>query len=194
MNNNQNTASRKTSIITSAAICVLIGAAIWFVIGFYRISDASFASSDSDITATAILADEDTDNADEVATDEVDCDFEQPVCGTLTSAFGNRWGKTHTGIDIGADYGTDILAALDGTVTFSGQMSGYGNYITVDHGDDMETAYGHCEELYVQVGEKVKRGDKIAAVGSTGNSTGPHLHFEVKLNGEFVNPLDYVIY
>ena len=97
-------------------------------------------------------------------------------------------------IDIGADSGTDILAAAGGTVTFSGQMSGYGNYIIIDHGNGIETAYGHCSKLLAEKGENVRRGDKIALVGSTGNSTGPHLHFEIKINGEFVDPLNYVFY
>ena len=73
-------------------------------------------------------------------------------------------------------------------------MSGYGNYIIIDHGNGIETAYGHCSKLLAEKGESVRRGDKIALVGSTGNSTGPHLHFEIKINGEFVDPLNYVFY
>ena len=77
---------------------------------------------------------------------------------------------------------------------FSGTADGYGNYIKIDHGGGLETAYGHCSVLAANVGDEVERGQTIAYVGSTGNSTGPHLHFEVKIDGEFKNPLDYVVY
>jgi len=94
----------------------------------------------------------------------------------------------HTGIDIGVATGTEIRAAKDGTVTTSGYSGDYGYLIAVSHGDGLVTKYAHCDTLLASVGQEVKAGDVIAKVGSTGNSTGPHLHFEVILNGEYLNP------
>ena len=112
---------------------------------------------------------------------------------TITSRFGARWGTTHTGTDIAAPTGTTIVAAAGGTVTFSGTGSnGYGKHIIIDHGNGVSTLYGHCSVLNVSAGEYVAQGQKIAAVGSTGNSTGPHLHFEVRKNGVTYNPQNYV--
>lgn len=118
-----------------------------------------------------------------------------PVTGRITSRFGANESirdHTHKGIDIGAAGGTPILATADGVVTRAGWSSGYGNLVVVDHGNGVTTYYGHCSKLYTSVGTTVKVGDKIAAVGSTGNSTGNHLHFEIRLNGKQVNPQKYV--
>ena len=120
--------------------------------------------------------------------------FTEPAQGVLTSGYGARWGRTHTGIDIGGDDGSDILAADGGLITLAGWVSGYGNYVVIDHENGYQTAYGHCSELLVAEGERVAQGQRIARMGSTGNSTGPHLHFEVKVDGEYQNPLDYVLY
>ena len=118
-----------------------------------------------------------------------------PVTGRITSRFGANESvrdHTHKGIDIGAAGGTPIYAAAGGTITYSGWESGYGYLVIIDHGNDVETYYGHCSKLYVSKGQQVNAGDKIAAVGSTGNSTGNHLHFEIRLNGAQVNPQKYV--
>lgn len=118
-----------------------------------------------------------------------------PVTGRITSRFGaveSIRDHTHKGIDIAATRGTPILAVASGTVTFAGWSSGYGYLVKIDHGSGVETYYGHCSKLYVSAGSTVEAGDKIAAVGSTGNSTGNHLHFEIRLNGEQVNPQKYV--
>lgn len=118
-----------------------------------------------------------------------------PVTGRITSRFGaveSIRDHTHKGIDIAATRGTPILSAASGTVTFAGWSSGYGYLVKIDHGSGVETYYGHCSKLYVSAGDTVEAGDKIAAVGSTGNSTGNHLHFEIRLNGEQVNPQKYV--
>lgn len=115
-----------------------------------------------------------------------------PSRGTYTSSFGMRWGRMHNGIDIGAPIGTPIYAALDGVVSFSGVEDGYGNMIKIDHGNGIETFYGHCSVLNVSKGRAVKRGDKIAEVGNTGNSTGPHVHFELRVNGVAKNPTQYL--
>lgn len=114
-----------------------------------------------------------------------------PTVGWLTSYFGVRDGIMHKGIDVAANLGTPIEAALDGTVSFSGIQNGYGKVVKIDHGNGMETIYAHCNKLYVNKGETIKKGTHIADVGSTGDSTGPHLHFEVKVNGNPVDPLKY---
>ena len=96
------------------------------------------------------------------------------------------------GIDIAATRGTPILATASGKVSFAGWSSGYGYLVKIDHGSGVETYYGHCSKLYVSAGDTVEAGEQIAAVGSTGNSTGNHLHFEIRLNGKQVNPQKYV--
>ena len=118
-----------------------------------------------------------------------------PVSGIITSRFGNRESIRsygHTGLDIAAPGGTPIKAAADGTVIFSGYSGGYGYVVKMDNGNGVETYYGHCRALYVSTGDEVEAGDVIAAVGSTGNSTGNHLHFEVRVDGEVVNPQNYL--
>ena len=118
-----------------------------------------------------------------------------PVTGRISSRFGTNESirdHTHKGLDIAASAGTPIKAVADGTVIRAGWSSGYGNLVVIDHGNGVTTYYGHCSRLYVSKGTSVKAGDNIAAVGSTGNSTGNHLHFEIRLNGEQVNPQKYV--
>lgn len=120
-------------------------------------------------------------------------EFAQPVSGTLTSSFGQRWNRAHCGIDVGASTGTMIYAADNGTVIYSQYNDGgYGNLVQIDHGNGFVTYYGHCSELLVKPGDVIAKGDPIAKVGSTGRSTGPHLHFEVRKDGEPQNPLEYV--
>jgi len=120
-----------------------------------------------------------------------------PAANNISSLFEYRWGSFHHGIDI-ADIGiymADIVASDTGIVTFSGwDDSGYGLMITIDHGNGYSTMYSHCEELYVNEGDIVYQGDTIAAVGSTGMSTGDHLHFEIWENGTAVNPCEYMNY
>ncbi len=121
-----------------------------------------------------------------------------PVSGPITSEFGWRThpifgnARFHSGLDIGADYGVPIHAAASGVVIESGWIGGYGNTIMIDHGSGIVTLYGHNESLAVGVGQQVNQGDVIAYCGSTGNSTGPHCHFEVRLGGEPVSPWDYL--
>lgn len=119
----------------------------------------------------------------------------KPISGTITSRYGesSRLRKsTHTGLDISATTGTDIKAVASGTVTCAKYSGSYGNLIKIDHGNGVETWYGHISKMYVKVGQEVKAGDVIAAVGSTGNSTGPHLHLEIRINGTHVNPQKYL--
>lgn len=119
----------------------------------------------------------------------------RPISGTITSRFGSsssRRVSKHTGLDIAAPTGTKIKACASGTVTFSGVKGSYGYMVVVNHGNGVETYYGHCSKLYVKAGQKVNQGDVIAAVGSTGNSSGPHLHLEIRLNGVAYNPQNYL--
>jgi murein DD-endopeptidase MepM/ murein hydrolase activator NlpD len=115
-----------------------------------------------------------------------------PVNGPITSPFGMRWGSLHPGIDIGAGSGTPIHAAATGRVIVSGYNGGYGNLLVIDHGRGLATAYAHQSRLAASVGQSVAQGQVIGYVGSTGFSTGPHLHFEVRVNGTPVDPLGYL--
>ena len=115
-----------------------------------------------------------------------------PVNGPLTSPFGYRWGRLHEGVDIGVGFGTPIHAAAGGTVIHAGWLGGYGNLVVVDHGNGLSTAYAHQQRIYVSPGQGVAQGDVLGEVGSTGHSFGPHLHFEVRVNGNPVDPLGYL--
>ncbi|GAA0771374.1 M23 family metallopeptidase [Clostridium subterminale] len=115
-----------------------------------------------------------------------------PIKGILTSTFGeNREGYYHKGIDLAANTGTKIQAALDGKVSFSGIADGYGKVVIIDHSDNLQTVYAHCSKLNVSKGDQVLRGQVIAEVGNTGDSTGPHLHFEIRVDGVPIDPLGY---
>ncbi|HXF81920.1 MAG TPA: peptidoglycan DD-metalloendopeptidase family protein [bacterium] len=118
--------------------------------------------------------------------------FIWPARGRLTSRFGWRRWRHHDGIDIAAPYGAPITAARDGVVVFSGWYQAYGRAIIIDHGQGLQTLYGHAARLLVRTGQRVTKGQIIAHVGSTGRSTGPHLHFEVRINGRPVNPIKYL--
>lgn len=119
----------------------------------------------------------------------------RPVSGMLTSRFGERSSirsSVHSGLDIAAPTGTPVKAAASGTVTFSGYKGSYGWLMVISHGNGVDTYYGHCSKLYLSAGAKVQQGQTIAAVGSTGNSTGSHLHLEVRVNGIAYNPQNFV--
>ena len=115
-----------------------------------------------------------------------------PVSGPVTSYFGWRWGRMHEGIDIAVPTGTAVVAAASGQVVYAGWMGGYGNLVLIDHGGGLATAYGHNSGFAVGGGQSVGQGQVIAYAGSTGNSTGPHVHFEVRVNGSPVDPLGYL--
>ena len=119
----------------------------------------------------------------------------KPVSGTISSRFGARSrvrSSAHTGLDIATSTGTPVVAAASGTVTFSGWKGSYGYLMVVTHSNGVQTYYGHCSKLYYNAGQTVSKGQKIAAVGNTGNSTGPHLHFEIRVNGVAYNPQNYL--
>lgn len=119
-----------------------------------------------------------------------------PVAGWLTSTYGTRKDPFseettfHPGLDISADYGAPVLATADGTVTSAGPNGAYGNMVVLDHGFGIDTKYGHLSRIIVMANQRVKRGDTIGYVGSTGHSTGPHLHYEIWMNGRLTNPKD----
>lgn len=123
-----------------------------------------------------------------------------PVMGTLWSEYGYRDHpidgeyKFHNGVDIGADQGREIGAFADGVVEYIGQNDAYGNYLQIDHGQGIKSFYAHCSQLCVRKGDVVTAGQKVAEVGSTGNATGPHLHFELKYNGMHIDPAYYIDY
>ncbi|HET9096906.1 MAG TPA: M23 family metallopeptidase [Candidatus Baltobacteraceae bacterium] len=121
-----------------------------------------------------------------------------PLAGQITSPFGERKNPMgpgqdfHPGLDIAADEGTPIAAASAGRVVWAGPDGGYGNLIVVDDGNGVTTRYGHCSQIFARVGEAVSPGQTIGAVGSTGHSTGPHLHFEVRVNDQPVDPAQFL--
>jgi murein DD-endopeptidase MepM/ murein hydrolase activator NlpD len=121
-----------------------------------------------------------------------------PVMAVISSPYGYRVHpidgeyKFHAGVDLAADYGTDIVAFADGTVDYIGESSEYGKYLQLRHADGVTSFYAHCSKLCVQQGQTVSLGEKVAEVGDTGYATGPHLHFELKLNGERLNPAYYI--
>ena len=116
----------------------------------------------------------------------------EPISGIITSRFGTRRSGTHTGLDIATSAGTPIRAASAGTVIHAGWKGNYGNLVKISHGNGIETWYAHCSKIYVSAGQQVNQGDVISAVGSTGNSTGPHLHLEIRVNGQALNPQNYL--
>ena len=118
-----------------------------------------------------------------------------PITGTITSRYGASSKirrSNHTGLDIAATLGTPIKVVSSGIVTCASYQGSYGNIVKIDHGNGIETWYAHTSKMYVEVGQEVKAGEIIAAVGTTGNSTGPHLHLEIRINGEHVNPQNYL--
>lgn len=115
--------------------------------------------------------------------------------GTISSRYGSVESvrdHVHSGLDIATSYGSPIMAVADGTVKYAGLSGGYGNLVIIEHGNNVETYYGHCSSILTSVGAQVKAGETIAKVGSTGNSTGNHLHFEIRINGVTVNPQKYI--
>lgn len=123
----------------------------------------------------------------------------KPARGWLTSRFGYRMspftGKAamHAGLDIAAAPGSPVYAPADGVVSYAGYDQGYGKLVSIDHGYGVSTRFGHTSQIYVQVGQKVSKWDVVAAVGNTGRSTGPHLHYEVRINGTPVDPINFIL-
>jgi murein DD-endopeptidase MepM/ murein hydrolase activator NlpD len=122
-----------------------------------------------------------------------------PARGWVTSDFGVRLDpysaerRMHQGLDIATPHGQPVLSPSDGTVVFAGTEGGYGKVLVIDHGYGVKTRYGHLSEIFVHLGDRIRRGDKVAAVGNTGRSTGPHLHYEVRVNGVPENPRKFIL-
>lgn len=115
-----------------------------------------------------------------------------PSCYRISSPYGMRWGRLHKGIDIPASYGSKIVAAASGKVTKKGwDASGYGNYVIIDHGGGYMTVYAHMSSVSVKQGATISQGQQVGKIGSTGRSTGPHLHFEIRVNGTAKNPMNF---
>ena len=140
----------------------------------------------------------DTNKSEKSVSKKLTIGLSKPLSGIITSRFGGRKspggiGSTnHKGLDIASKAGTTIKAAASGTVKFAGYKGSLGNLVIIDHGNGIQTYYGHSSKIYVKKGQQVNVGDKIAAVGSTGAATGPHLHFEIHINGKIVNPQNYL--
>lgn len=154
----------------------------------------TITSTEVSSIATPVLKKVSDQSADPIGQNEVVNAMKLPLKGVVTSEFGYRihpiYGEElfHNGIDIAADEGSDIKSALAGTVTEAQYSDSYGYYIKIHHTGGLETLYAHCNQLYVDTGDKVNKGEVISAVGSTGISTGPHLHFEVIVDGKNLNP------
>jgi len=118
--------------------------------------------------------------------------FIWPVNGPVVSGFGMRWGQMHEGIDIAVPTGTQIRAAASGTVSIAGSAGGYGNYTCIDHGGGLSTCYAHQEQILVSSGQQVAQAQVIGISDCTGHCLGPHVHFEVRVNGQAVDPLGYL--
>lgn len=118
--------------------------------------------------------------------------FDSPIKGRFTSGYGQRWGRLHGGVDLAAATGTQIKAADNGTVSFVGESGSYGLLVKIDHGNGYVTYYAHCSGFLVNEGDAVQKGEPIALVGSTGNSTGPHCHFEIRYNDEQLDPTEFI--
>lgn len=114
--------------------------------------------------------------------------FILPATGEISSPFGRRWGRMHNGVDIADDYGTPVRAALGGKVVYAGWISGYGYSVMLEHQNGYSTLYGHMQAVLVEAGQRVRQGQSLGKMGSTGNSTGPHVHFEVRKDGALINP------
>ena len=165
--------------------------------------EADVAEQNSTIAALEAAAEAEKKQLEELNKPKVTYDggmFQMPLASykRVSSEYGYRVhptlgvNKFHNGVDFAANSGTPIMAAYDGTVVGATYNSSMGNYVMIDHGDGLYTIYMHASQLYVSSGQTVSKGETIAAVGSTGRSTGPHLHFSVRLNGEYVNPWNYL--
>ncbi len=149
-------------------------------------------ADDGTARANAILDELDRINLYRIAVDRVP--LSMPVLDSFrwTSGFGPRWGRMHEGVDMAGPIGTPVHSTAEGVVTFAGWSSGYGRLIKIEHANGIETRYGHLNAIRVEVGERVSRGERIGDMGNSGRSTGPHLHYEIRVGGEPLNPMIYI--
>jgi hypothetical protein len=155
-------------------------------------TSGSSSSSDSTARANRILDELDRLNVYRIAVDQVPLSMPVRDSFRFTSGFGHRWGRMHEGTDFAAPIGTPVYAPADGVVSFAGWSNGYGRLIKVQHANGIETRYGHLNAIRVEVGQRVSRGDRIGDIGNSGRSTGPHLHYEIRVGGEPINPMIYL--
>lgn len=157
-----------------------------------ELGDLDGAPDADGLRANAILASMDRLNLYRLAADKLPLVMPVKSNFRLTSGFGQRWGRLHAGTDFAGPVGTPIYSTADGVVTGAGWQSAYGRLITIRHDFGLETRYAHLSRIDVSVGQRVSRGDRIGAMGNSGRSTGPHLHYEVRVNGTPVNPMTYI--
>lgn len=155
-------------------------------------STRSGASAAEAERANAILGQMDRINLYRIAAEKAPFDLPVKSGYRFTSGFGPRWGRMHNGLDFAAPTGTPIYAPADGVVTFAGWSSGYGRLVKVQHAFGIETRYAHQSRIRVSVGQRLSRGDRIGDIGNSGRSTGPHLHYEIRVGGSPVNPMTYI--
>lgn len=157
-----------------------------------KISSHGAAPTAEEIRALGILNDLDELNVYRIAIDKIP--FANPIKSSFryTSGYGRRWGRMHYGTDFAAPHGTPIYASADGVVVHAGWASGYGRLIKIKHDFGYETRFGHLSKIRVKVGQKVSRGERIGDMGNTGRSTGTHLHYEIRINGNAINPMKYL--
>jgi murein DD-endopeptidase MepM/ murein hydrolase activator NlpD len=157
-----------------------------------QISTRGGASDPDAERANGILSSMDQLNLYRIAVDRAPFSIPVRAAYRLTSPFGARWGRMHNAIDMAGPTGTPIYAPADGVVISAGWASGYGRLIKIQHEFGIETRYGHLNAIRVQVGQRVSRGERIGDMGNSGRSTGPHLHYEIRVGGEPVNPMIYI--
>lgn len=150
------------------------------------------AISETEARASEIIVSLDQVNRYRIASDKLPLAMPVQSAYRYTSGFGPRGGRTHQGVDLAGPVGTPVLAPGDGVVVFAGRQNGYGNLIKIEHALGTETRYAHLSKIRVKVGQKVSRGSLIGDMGNTGRSTGPHLHYEVRVNGKAVNPMSFI--
>lgn len=150
------------------------------------------APDEDGVRANSILDSMDRINLYRIASERLPFSMPLRDAFRLTSDFGTRWGRLHGGLDMAAPTGTPIYAPADGVVTFAGWSSGYGRLVTIRHEFGIETRYAHQSAIRVEVGQRVSRGDRIGDIGNSGRSTGPHLHYEVRVGGDTVDPMIYI--
>ncbi len=167
------------------SLCMVFGYGSFRTDGYEEVEEIAVINQ---IIEEPIIEEEEIEIKDGIGTGS----FITPLDGTFTSGYGERWGRFHQGIDIAAQTGTPIKAADNGEVIFVGNSGSYGLLVKLDHNNGYITYYAHCSQINVAVGDVVNQGDIISLVGNTGNSTGPHCHFEIRYDNKHKNPLEYV--
>ena len=155
-------------------------------------STRGLAPTENEARAIAIIKELDELNLYRIAVEKLPYSHPVRSAHRFTSGFGRRWGRMHYGSDFAAPHGTPIYATADGVITKAGWATGYGRLIKIKHDFGLETRYAHLSKIRVKVGQKVSRGDRIGDMGNTGRSTGTHLHYEIRVNGNAVNPMKYL--